>query len=359
MSIALSPVESSRCLRCETLPPKLTGPGTLHLRFPLAHSRAKILNYLRDAHLQYFDKEDTLSIQAPEQDLTPLLAPLMNVLSSTEQADVRVLFEASGRPLQLSDYFEIESLDSFLARAQSGWLVDMIDQDRLTSWFQPIVHCADPKRVFAYECLLRGREGDQMVPPKRILDVARGSGLLFQLDRAARLSAIRQAADFGVEATLFINFTPTSIYDPVNCLRTTVQEVDRRGLRRDQVTFEVIESESVRDTQQLKDILDFYRSSGFGVALDDVGSGYSSLNLLGLLRPDYIKLDRELTTNVHADPYKATIARKLLETAQELGLKTIVEGVELQEEYAWARDHGADYAQGYFFARPGSPPPLL
>jgi len=90
-----------------------------------------------------------------------------------------------------------------------------------------------------------------------------------------------------------------------------------------------------------------------------VGSGYSSLNLLSRLRPDYIKLDRELMQGIHDDNYKATITQKLLETAQELGILSIAEGVETEAEYTWLREHGADYAQGYYFARPASPPPLF
>ena len=100
-----------------------------------------------------------------------------------------------------------------------------------------------------------------------------------------------------------------------------------------------------------------YRDAGFKVALDDLGSGFSSLNLLTMLCPDFIKLDMGLIRDVDSHPVKATIALKLLEAARELGIATIAEGVETLAEWAWVRDHGADYVQGYLFARPGSPPP--
>jgi EAL domain-containing protein (putative c-di-GMP-specific phosphodiesterase class I) len=131
------------------------------------------------------------------------------------------------------------------------------------------------------------------------------------------------------------------------------------GLHRGQVVFEVIESEFVRDMDHLKGILDYYRASGFKVALDDVGAGYSNLNLLRHLRPDFIKIDRDLTTDVHRDDYKGLIMQKLLEIAQGLGLRTIAEGIEHEDEFDWLRAHSADYAQGYFFARPATPPPML
>ena len=146
--------------------------------------------------------------------------------------------------------------------------------------------------------------------------------------------------------------------DPIYGLRSTVEAVDELGIPREQVVLEVIESELITDVGHLCGMLDQYRSCGFGIALDDLGSGYSSLSLLGQLRPDYVKLDRQLMRNVHEDNYKALIAQKLLETAQGLRIKTIAEGVECQGEFDWLCANGGDYAQGFLIAYPASPPPL-
>ena len=342
------------CRRCEEFPTSIEGPGTLHLSFPLSHSRAKILNYLYDSPHQCAQNGDVLSVQVEQRDLSPIVAPLMEILTSIEQADVRVLFQARGQEMGLQDYFGIETLDTFICKTQSSWLGDFVNDGRLTNWFQPIVNLDDGS-VFAYESLMRGHENGEDIYPDRILGVARGAGLLFQIDRAARLSSIRNAARHGLATSstrIFINFMPTAIYDPVNCLSSTVREVDACGLKREQIVFEVVESEKIRDTKHLKEILDYYRAGGFGVALDDVGAGTSGLNLLEQIRPDYMKLDMHLTRDVHLDPYKATIASKLLEIAREVGVKTVCEGVENHDEVQWLRDNGADYAQGYFFGKP-------
>ena len=87
-----------------------------------------------------------------------------------------------------------------------------------------------------------------------------------------------------------------------------------------------------------------------------MGSGYSSLNLIHRLRPDFMKLDMDLIRGVDRDPYKATVARKVVELARDLGVHTIAEGVESAGEMAWVRDHGATFAQGWFIAKPASPP---
>jgi EAL domain-containing protein (putative c-di-GMP-specific phosphodiesterase class I) len=82
--------------------------------------------------------------------------------------------------------------------------------------------------------------------------------------------------------------------------------------------------------EHLKNVVGHYRERGFRVALDDMGSGYSSLNMIHRLRPDFIKLDMQLIRGVFDGPYKAIIARKVLEMAQELGVQT-------QEEMNWAQ----------------------
>lgn len=350
--------QSPGCLRCETLPSPLIGPGTLHFRFPLSHSRAKILRWLQEGEAIWRESEDLVSVQIAESDLTARVQSLTAALTVTEQADVRVLFEPDSQPLKLRDYFNVESLQQFAAKTQSGWLLDLLENDRLTTVFQPIVECST-REIFAYECLMRGMEGERLIPPMKMLEVARGAGLLFQLDRMARLTSIRQAHRWGIESKIFINFTPTAIYDPINCLRSTIEAVDSLGIEHERIVFEVIESESVNEVGHLNRILDFYREAGFLVALDDLGSGYSSLNLLSQLRPDFVKLDRDLISGITGDQFKAMLAAKLIEAANGLGLQTVAEGVETAEEWDWLCAHGATFAQGYYLAKPAAPPPLL
>jgi EAL domain-containing protein (putative c-di-GMP-specific phosphodiesterase class I) len=128
--------------------------------------------------------------------------------------------------------------------------------------------------------------------------------------------------------------------------------VDEAGIPREKVVFEITETERTHDVLHFRGIIDQYRRFGFRIALDDVGSGYSSLNLLHQLRPDFLKLDMHLIRGVDRDPYKATIAQKILEIAQKLDIKSVAEGIETTEEMDWVRDHGADFVQGYLIAKP-------
>jgi len=347
------------CARCEQLPSKIPDDGQLYLWFPLGHTLGKALNGLQGAGIAHERLDDRQSIMVPlaAGQLAPLLTRLEAALSRQELHDTQSLFTAEPGLPHLSAFPRVTPLKRFIGMVQSGWLHDLLEEERVISHFQPIVHAAEPTRVFAHEALLRGLDPvGELIPPGRLFDAARDAGFLFQLDLLARRTAIYDAARNDLTGCLFINFNPTAIYDPTFCLRTTVAAIDATGFSRDQIVFEVTESDRAQDAGHLQRILTFYRSAGFRIALDDFGSGYSSLNLLHQLRPDFLKLDIELIRGVHADPYKALIARKILETARELGLQTIAEGIETPEELSWVQAHGADFVQGYLLGRPASVP---
>ncbi len=344
-------------LRAHGLPLRTAGPGNLHLQFHSTAALKHTLAVLRGAGWSYARQDDLVSIRVPAGDLMTLLEPIAEVLTLDERMGVRAMFAPSGEAPQLSDHFETGSLSRFLARQQRGWLVDMLREDRLTAVFQPIVGARDG-RVFGYESLMRGVDASGLVEPPAILSIAGQSGLMCQIDQAARWIAIREAARHEIRSKIFINFAPTTSDDPMTCLRNTVKLLDELGIPHDQVVFEIVESERVTDLPQLQWLLNQYRALQFKVALDDVGAGYASLTMLQGVRPEYSKLDADLIRNVDTDEYKAVLLSKLLEASQELGVKTIAEGVESVGEYEWLRTHGADYVQGFYVARPGSPPPL-
>ena len=350
-------MNNSGCPRCEGLPGPLSGPGELLLRFPIPHSLVKARNLLGSGATTLGD--DVLALRVVGQELSLAMAPLAELLTSREREATRAIYFADGRPPQRADYLEANSFEQLYSRAQSGWLLDLLREGRFQSHYQPIVPAGRPDHAFAYESLLRVHGSDGPIAPARVFDVARGADLLAQTDLAARQSAISGAAQHAISAKVFVNFTPSSIYDPASCLKSTVALVDRLNLPHEQLVFEVVESEHISDVAHLRNILDYYRGAGFGVALDDVGAGFSNLNVLNDLRPDYVKVDMHLVRGVDRDPYKALIAGKLLETIRGLGLRSIVEGVETAGEFAWARECGADYVQGYFISRPGTPPPAL
>jgi EAL domain-containing protein (putative c-di-GMP-specific phosphodiesterase class I) len=109
--------------------------------------------------------------------------------------------------------------------------------------------------------------------------------------------------------------------------------------------------------EHLKKILAFYKEKGFQYALDDVGEGHSTIELLAELRPHYMKLDMQYVQGVATDAAKQEVAIKFLKKASEVGSIPLAEGVEERAEFEWLKQQGYKLFQGYLFGKP-APAPL-
>jgi EAL domain-containing protein (putative c-di-GMP-specific phosphodiesterase class I) len=333
------------------------GAGILYLWFPDPGLRASAVRVLREARRKVELSASCVRVPIREGKLDACLLELGAGIDPPAMRRSRALFVPGQQVPCLDDFGRIASLHELHVLAQTGWLLDQLEQGRITSHFHPIVHVGDTSRIFAHEALLRGNGPDgEPLEPLSILQLAREAGLMAELDLAACRSAIREAALLDANVTVFINFSPGMMEDAEGCLRATVAAIDAAGLEHDRFVFEVIEADRIEDAAHLKRVLDSYRRDGFRVALDDLGAGWSTLTLVHRLRPDFIKLDRELIRQVHRDPVKDLIASKLLEIGRGLGIRTIVEGVEHRAELQWARARGADFVQGFLIARPAPGP---
>jgi EAL domain-containing protein (putative c-di-GMP-specific phosphodiesterase class I) len=348
------------CSRCERLPDPLTGQGKFILSCPLEHTLDKIKTIFDENDHPYSIQQNELLVSRLSVDGLSLFSDeIRENLSEDELKDVQCLWMEEDRELSISDLSSMNSLKEFLSRLEGDWLIEILQEERLYNVFQPIVLAENPDEVLGYECLLRARDPEgNTINPGRIFRTAKESDLLFQLDREARIQAVENGAQFPVNKKIFINFMPTSIYDPEYCLRTTMEAVKEFDLRKEQIVFEVVETEEVDDRENLVEILDYYREEGVNVALDDFGAGYSSLSMLKDLKPNYIKLDLDLVQSVTDDQLSAELAQKILEVSRDNGITTLAEGIETEEQYEWFREKDVDYLQGYYFAKPSENPDL-
>lgn len=320
-------------------------------------SQAKVVHHLTRKNFRFqLSDGNCVLVDGEWEILRELAVPLRRILTQFESDDLRVLFKADGGDLTTADFPRVHSFTQFSLVSQSSWLHELLDERRLTTVYQPIVSAASPGEVFGREALLRGIGRDAVVLyPGYILDVARACGMLSQVDFAARVSALGALARGEIAERVFINISPGTTNSPVEAVDTTTRLIDDAGVPHDRVVFEVTEADQALDLGTLQRVLAAFRRAGFGVALDDVGAGYSSLNMLHQLRPDYIKLDMALIRGVHEDGYKALIAQKIIEIAHSLSIQTIAEGVETAEELQWIQAHGAEFVQGYLIAKPSEP----
>lgn len=212
--------------------------------------------------------------------------------------------------------------------------------------FQPIVDLIE-HRIVAHEALVRGPEGESAA---WVLAQVNDSNR-YAFDQACRVTAIETAARLGMQTRLNINFLPNAVYEPRACIRRTLEAAGRTGFPVDRLTFEFIENEAV-DGAHLRSIIETYRRTGFSVALDDYGTGYSNLERLLDIRPDAVKLDGVLVRGCDQDRMRRAVLAALVTFSSEMGIKLVAEGVERAEEAQVLRETGLRFAQGFFFARP-------
>ncbi len=277
-------------------------------------------------------------------------------LSYKESSAINVLPLYSNEKLNFTSFSKIKPLSKWISLLKSEDLAYILKHKRLVTYFQPIIDLRDHS-IYGYELLSRGLKKDgTIMPPGQMFDLAGESELNFNLDRQARETAIISAARENIKKKLFINFLPTVIYNPYVCLKTTTDLIDKYNFKTENITFEVVETEEIKDTNHLKNILNFYREKGFCIALDDLGSGYSSLNNIYKLTPDYIKIDLEIIRDIHKSPLKQAIFEALTAMAKTTQIKVLAEGIETKEELDFVTAKGADFVQGYYFARPTEKP---
>ena len=213
--------------------------------------------------------------------------------------------------------------------------------------YQPIVDLAS-RSVFAYEALVRGPAGEGALSVlSQVTEHNR-----YRFDQACRVKAIKTAAQLGMHGRLSINFLPNAVYKPEVCIRTTLEAARTHGFPTESIVFEVTEGERVEDGPWLAAILREYKRCGFLTAIDDFGAGYAGLTLLADFTPDIIKLDMALVRGIDTSKSRQAIARGMLRTCQELGIRIVAEGVETAGEHDFFLDEGVTLMQGYLFARP-------
>jgi len=234
----------------------------------------------------------------------------------------------------------------------------MLAESSIRSVYQPIVRLGDG-RVFGYEALTRCPEDSLFEGPLSLFRFAEKCNMSLALDRLARETAIRHSPALGSIQKIFINVTMSIINDPHFVSGQTVRWLNEKGLFPGQVVLELTERSSIDDFEAAKKILAHYRSQGYEIAIDDAGAGYSSLQSIVELSPDYIKVDRSLVRMADKDEMKKHMLRTFVRFAKKMNIRTVAEGVERPEELRLLRAMGFDYAQGYLIGRPSEYPAAL
>lgn len=224
-------------------------------------------------------------------------------------------------------------------------------------YYQPKI---DPKnhQCKGVEALVRWFSPQRgMVPPYYFIPLLESKGLMRGLTRYVIEMATEQAVIWrnkGYELTISINLSAQNLNDE-SLVDNINQLIKAKNLRPNEVIFEVTESSVIDNPVQALGALARLRLRGFGLSIDDYGTGFSSMSQLSRIPFTELKLDRSLVHEAHKHPERRVILQSAVEMAKKLNLKIVAEGVEEEEDYIIIRDLGCDMIQGYYYSKPITP----
>lgn len=195
---------------------------------------------------------------------------------------------------------------------------------------------------------------DGLVFPDQFIGTAEETGLIDDLTRTVLTGALRQAGawqDAGLHLQVAVNVSMDNL-GALEFPDFVAQTAAQAGVPLERLTLEVTESRLMKDPLAALDILTRLRLKHIGLSIDDFGTGHSSLAQLRDIPFDELKVDRGFVHDACCDPSIRAIFEASLGMSRQLGMKTVAEGVENQEDWAFLRTSGCDTAQGYFIARP-------
>jgi len=228
-----------------------------------------------------------------------------------------------------------------------------LERGELDVAYQPIVD-ATSERVTGCEALARWTHDGVAIGPNEFVPIAEASGSIvalgaFVLERACR-EAKRWIAFGYDDFSMSVNISVRQFHDPAFAASVR-RALEASGLEARHLQLEITESVYLDAEASIKRLHEL-EQIGIGLSIDDFGTGFSSLAYLKRLPVDWLKIDRSFVEHITLDAADQAIVRVIVAVAENLGLRTIAEGVETIEQADFLRSIGCTRFQGYYFSRP-------
>ncbi len=233
-------------------------------------------------------------------------------------------------------------------------LHDALKENQIRPFLQPITD--NSGKVIGAEALARWIHPELgFLPPYKFIPVFERNGMIVEVDRHMWRSACEYLSQWKTDRPdLFIsvNISPKDFYfiDVAAEIKSLVAEY---GIDPSKLRIEITETVMMNDSEEKFTILKTLRKAGFIVEMDDFGSGYSSLNLLKNMPVDVLKIDMKFLAGTGEDEQRAqTIIKNIIRLSDELGIASLTEGVETEQQFSELAHMGCVMFQGYYFAKP-------
>ena len=256
-------------------------------------------------------------------------------------------------PLDQNSAADLSEVDALLDLApQSHVWAANYEGLLLKTALQPIFSISH-KRIVGYEALIRAFDTDAApVLPPQVFDLAENQPDDLLLDRLCRALHIRNFNAVSDNLNwLFLNVSPQCVASGVHSDPFFGSLLYQLNFPAHRVVVEIVEKPT-DDPDHLRSTVEYYRSLGCLTATDDFGAGHSNFERIWNLRPDIVKLDRQMLTRATEDKRTLQILRGIVSLLHESGCLVVMEGVETREQALIAVDTGVDFVQGFYFYRP-------
>ncbi|MFP4473165.1 MAG: EAL domain-containing protein [Candidatus Omnitrophota bacterium] len=224
-----------------------------------------------------------------------------------------------------------------------------LDDALVIPHFQPI-YKLQPFELYGLEVLSRPNTAGSLVTPEMFFKAALRYGLYTELEIMSWSAAMEKLSHVLGNEKIFLNCNPYFIESAK--FQRVKQIFERNEISTNNVVLEITERSAITDFRTFFDQLTNYRNYGFHFAVDDVGGGYASLESIVETKPDLVKIDRHIVTNIAQDPFKISIVKFIVSFCRENHITAIAEGIETREDLDTVMELGVDCGQGYFLYKP-------
>ncbi|MFH1753927.1 MAG: EAL domain-containing protein [Candidatus Omnitrophota bacterium] len=224
-------------------------------------------------------------------------------------------------------------------------LRSIIDKELISVLYQPIVDMRS-KKTAGYELFSRGPKGSKLEMPQKLFEFAIECELIFDLEQVVRRKSLPKMSREKDGVKFFVNNSPSILHSGKMPDLLSIYPNPKN------IVLEITEETKIPDLTAFARILLGFKDKGFQIAIDDVGSGFSSLESIVELQPDFAKLSRTFVSDIHIKPNKQDLVRSILSICKRASIALIAEGIEKEEELRILKKIGVPYGQGYLLGRP-------
>ena len=235
-------------------------------------------------------------------------------------------------------------------------IIEALDKGEYVAFFQPKVDLATGNLVGA-EALARWRHPVRgLLSPDLFIPALETKGLIDRLmwtmvERSASACLAWQTHGLPISVSVSVNLSLKSLDDPTLADRLT-DSVLKTGLKPQQMILEITETAAMTDVARCLENLARLRLKGFGLSIDDYGTGYASMQQLARIPFTELKIDRTFVSEASGHSQHRVMLASSIDLARKLGLKVVAEGVETRADWNRLKELGCNIAQGYFIAKP-------